>query len=76
MEDCFTLFAMATILKPLSGANQYHVLWAWMFIDFLLSKKKESNVDARFDFSWEGDLSDMKGQYTSVGLQHRAADWI
>ena len=45
------------------------------FIDFLLSKKKESNIDARFDFSWEGGLSDMKGQYTSVDLQHRAADW-
>jgi hypothetical protein len=24
MEDCFTLFAMTTIQKPLSGANQCH----------------------------------------------------
>ena len=47
------------------------------FIDFLLLKKKsrdKKNQD-RFDFSWEGGLSKIKDQYSSVELQHRLMDW-
>jgi len=47
------------------------------FIDFLLVKKSantQQNGDG-FDFSWEGALSDIKDQYSSLELQHRSLDW-
>lgn len=50
------------------------------FIEFLLSKygSKEtvkSEDENKFKFDWEGGLSKLKDQYTSVELQHKAMDW-
>lgn len=28
-----------------------------------------------FRFSWEGELSELKEEYTSVELQHKALEW-
>ncbi|MCD6101560.1 MAG: DUF2281 domain-containing protein [Candidatus Cloacimonetes bacterium] len=45
------------------------------FINFLISKKKPKTVSSKFDFTWEGGLSDIKYQYTSVELQHQSMEW-
>jgi len=50
------------------------------YIEFLLDKygsektKKRKNKD-KFKFDWEGGLSKLRKQYTSVELQHKALDW-
>lgn len=47
------------------------------YIDFLLTKygSKEVERDHKFKFDWEGGLSELKDQYNSVELQHKAMDW-
>ena len=46
------------------------------YMEFLLknysSKQKKKK---KFSFNWEGGLSDLKSQYTSVELQHEANKW-
>lgn len=47
------------------------------FIDFLLAKRKkeEQRQLRQFDFTWEGGLANLKNTYSSVDLQHKAAEW-
>ena len=50
------------------------------YIEFLLNKygSKETvkgETGKKFKFDWEGGLSKLKDQYTSVELQHKAMDW-
>jgi len=46
------------------------------YIDFLLSKyQRRKVVQKKFKFDWEGGLSDMKENFTSVELQHKALGW-
>ena len=46
------------------------------YIDFLLTKYgAASDKETPFDFSWEGGLSDISEEYTSVELQHKALEW-
>lgn len=47
------------------------------FMDFLLAKrqKEKKQHSGRFNFSWEGGLSDLKKRYNSVDLQHKSMDW-
>lgn len=46
------------------------------YIDFLIMKKKKSNKQTGgFTFSWEGGLAELRDQYTSVALQHKATEW-
>ena len=50
------------------------------YIDFLLNKYGSKETAKRengnqFKFDWEGGLSKLKNQYTSVELQHKAMDW-
>jgi len=46
------------------------------YINFLLSEHgKSENTEAAFDFSWEGGLSELAEEYTSVSLQHKASEW-
>ncbi len=49
------------------------------YIEFLLHKygNKESGREnpEKFKFDWEGGLSKLKDEYTSVELQHKAMDW-
>ena len=35
-------------------------------------RKRRKN---KFTFKWEGGLSELKGQFTSVELQHKALEW-
>ncbi len=46
------------------------------YIEFLLVKYKKENSndskDKKFKFDWEGELSELKDDYTSVELQHKA----
>lgn len=46
-------------------------------IELLESKKQKDKSDkkTKFNFSWEGALSDLKDQYTSVELQHKINEW-
>jgi len=49
------------------------------YIDFLLSKHgvktKNNTCNKKFKFEWEEELSELKDQYGSVELQHKAMDW-
>jgi hypothetical protein len=48
------------------------------YIEFLLNKyanKETVESKNKFKFNWEGGLSKLKDQYTSVELQHKAMDW-
>ncbi len=45
------------------------------YIDFLSQKYSKKKNVKRFRFDWEGGLSELKGKYTSVELQHKAMEW-
>lgn len=43
------------------------------YIEFLTTKyRKEKERSTSFKFDWEGGLSEIKKEYTSVELQHQA----
>jgi len=42
-------------------------------IDKLLQQQPKEKKKMKFD--WEGALADMKNEYTSVELQHKALEW-
>jgi len=44
------------------------------FIEFLIARRRE-RTRQKPTFSWAGALKDLGGQYTSVELQHRIAEW-
>jgi hypothetical protein len=44
------------------------------FAEFLLAKRVPQAHGA-LDLSWKGALRDLRSQYTSVDLQHKAAEW-
>ena len=41
----------------------------------LLVERTRAGAAARPMFRWAGALADLKDQYTSVELQHKASDW-
>ena len=49
------------------------------YIESLLTKygseENDSKKPNKFSFDWEGGLAKLKGEYTSVELQHKALDW-
>nr|VFK11923.1 MAG: Protein of unknown function (DUF2281) [Candidatus Kentron sp. LPFa] len=45
------------------------------FIDFLMTERDRETTSDKFDFTWEGGLSDLKDKYNSVDLQHRSMEW-
>ncbi|HLR76264.1 MAG TPA: DUF2281 domain-containing protein [Balneolaceae bacterium] len=46
------------------------------YIDYLTEGEKTgSTSNSKLSFDWEGGLSDLKEAYTSVELQHKAAEW-
>ena len=43
------------------------------YIEFLMKKyKKKEKRDQKFEFDWEDGLFDLKKDFTSVELQHKA----
>jgi hypothetical protein len=44
------------------------------FVEFLLAKQR-SSPRRKPQFSWAGALRDMRGEYTSVELQHEITRW-
>jgi hypothetical protein len=46
------------------------------YVEFLLTNYKNREASAKkFKFDWEGGLSELKGEFTSVELQHKASEW-
>jgi hypothetical protein len=50
------------------------------YVDFLIAKYGQKKNDkkkskSKFKFDWEGGLSDLRNQYTSIELQHQASEW-
>ena len=46
------------------------------YMEFLIEKNKVSrNKGKKFKFDWEGGLSEIQGELTSVELQHRVLEW-
>ncbi len=60
------------ILKELPDDLRREVL---DYVEYLITKhgKREDDKD-HFDFEWEGVLSEFKGEFTSVELQHKAME--
>jgi hypothetical protein len=44
------------------------------FVRFLLEKRTRK-PKGKFKFDWAGALEDLRDQYTSVELQHKALEW-
>jgi len=44
------------------------------FVGYLLEKRRK-RPKSKPDFSWAGALKDLRGQYTSVQLQHEMTEW-
>ena len=44
------------------------------FMEFLLEKRRRK-VSGRPRFDWAGALKNLRGQYTSLELQHKISDW-
>ena len=46
------------------------------YLDFLLSKYQTKEVERKnFGFGWEGGLAELRGEFNSVDLQHKASEW-
>lgn len=45
------------------------------FVDFLATRHRDLSR-GQFTFSWAGALKDLREQYTSVELQHKASAWM
>lgn len=47
------------------------------YAEFLLSKYKcqSKRMYKKFKFDWEGALTEIKGEFSSVELQHKALEW-
>ena len=46
------------------------------FIEFLSNKHRNREISTKdFIFDWEGGLSDIEEQFTSVEFQHKALEW-
>jgi hypothetical protein len=46
------------------------------YMEFLLKKYDGTMGNAKkFRFDWEGELSEMRDEFTSVKLQHKALEW-
>ena len=46
------------------------------YIDFLMNKYGKTSKRKRpFKFTWQGGLSDISKEYSSVELQHKVTDW-
>ncbi|PNR94912.1 DUF2281 domain-containing protein [Petrotoga olearia] len=46
------------------------------YVDFLLSKYRgKENLRGKFRFDWEGGLSEIREEFTSGELQHKALEW-
>jgi hypothetical protein len=59
------------MVKVLPPELQYEVE---DFVRFLLEKQARK-PRGKFEFDWEGALEDLRDQYTSVELQHKALEW-
>jgi len=45
------------------------------YVEFLISKhRQDKNKTNKFRFNWENGLSDLKNEYSSVELQHKASE--
>jgi hypothetical protein len=46
------------------------------YVDFLLSRYQDrETARGKFKFDWEGGLSEIREEFTSVELQHKALEW-
>lgn len=44
------------------------------FVEFLLEKRQKKRR-GKPKFNWAGALKDLRGQFTSVELQHKISEW-
>ncbi len=46
------------------------------YIEFLLQRQQSREIrKKKFKFDWEGGLSEIRDEFTSVELQHKALEW-
>ncbi len=45
------------------------------YMEFLLHKYQSRRETGDLKFDWENGLSELKNDYTSVELQHKASEW-
>ncbi len=60
----------------LTGLSHVNIVKARHFVESLKEEeRKQKEKKGKISFSWRGALSELKGEYTSVELQHKALDW-
>ncbi len=58
------------------GGAQVNIIKVRHFVESLKEEeRKQKEKKGKISFSWRGALSELKGEYTSVELQHKALDW-
>ncbi len=60
-------------IKELPNEVANDLLYYIKYLRSISPKKEENNKG--FSFDWEGSLSELADQYTSMGLQHKAMEW-
>jgi len=65
----------AVLLKKLELLPENAKREAFDFLDFLLARYAKKRKKTKFSYDWEGGLADLKDEYTSVELQHKAMEW-
>jgi hypothetical protein len=45
------------------------------YIEFLVKKYRKRSKKGPLNLRWAGSLADLKGEFTSVELQHKASEW-
>lgn len=60
-----------TVLEELPEELEEDVL---NYIQSLLQRNGKETKKKKFNFNWEGGLSDLKEKYTAVELQHKALE--
>jgi hypothetical protein len=66
-----TVGRIGEMVKVLPPELQYQVE---DFVRFLLEEQARK-PRGKFKFDWEGALEELRDQYTSVELQHKALEW-
>jgi len=64
---------MDAVMRELPESVRQQVL---DYLEFLLTRHRKKDHKSRsFRFDWEGGLSNLSKEFTSVELQHKALEW-
>ena len=64
------------IQNNISNLSPKLQLELYRYLDLLINQKKSNQeTKIKFNFNWEGALSNLKDKFNSVDLQHKSLEW-